>query len=560
MYEDLSVLQALDQEWSVILLEGDRVADASGKALALLKYGGRSQIVGLPYEALLYQRITASLLEEIREAFQRGERWSGELKLRLRGTEEWMWAECDIRKVGESPNGRLVTLCSFRDLSKVKVLERKVYYSECYDALTMLPNRAFFGYRLTTEVDKAAKTPGRRLLLLLLDLDRFKVVNDSLGHAFGDMMLKEIANRLRACADETTLLGRMGANQFAALFKSNTTEPFDSRVEAVIEAVGNRIRIDRHDLSFTCSAGASSYPEDTREADNLVKHAELALAAAKDQGRNRLMYFEHGMNASAMRLLLLPNYLRLAVERKEFEVYYQPKQRLSDFEVYGMEALIRWKSPDLGWVPPSEFIPAAEELGFINEIGSWVLRTACAQAREWLRESGKALVVSVNLSSKQFQQHDVSDAIASILDETGLPPELLELELTESSVMLFPQESAQMLKRLKGVGVSVSVDDFGTGFSSLNYLSVFPLDTLKIDKSFVQAMVNDAKNAALVEGIIELGHKLGLSIVAEGVETLEQREALAACRCDHIQGYLVSPPVPASQFKEEYIGQSPLSR
>ncbi|WP_309121729.1 bifunctional diguanylate cyclase/phosphodiesterase [Paenibacillus sp.] len=552
MYADNSVLLALDDEWSALLLEGDTICGVSGKALVLLDVEDRARVVGQPFARLLYQRITASLKEDIRESIESTGRWHGELKMR-RG-EDWFWAECAIRRL-PSKNGEPRSLCCFRDSTRQKELEHQVFISECYDTLTSLPNRAFFGYRLSIEVDKASRIPSRTLLLLLIDIDHFKLINDSLGHAFGDRVLKEIAKRLDACIDHSMLLGRIGGDEFALVLKSESKPALLPKVRKVIEAVTTPIKIDQHDLSFTCSAGASCYPDDAKEADILLKHAELAMAAAKEQGRNQMLFFEKRMNASAMRRLLLPNYLRRAVERQEFEVYYQPKQRLCDLEIYGMEALIRWRSPDLGWVPPSEFITIAEELGLIHEIGTWVLRTACAKAREWQREGCRSMSVSVNLSGKQFQQQDLDATIAAVLAETGLPPERLELELTESSVMLHPEESAFALQRLKKLGVSVSVDDFGTGFSSLNYLSVFPLDTLKIDKSFVQAMTNDAKNAVLVEAIVDLGHKLGLAIVAEGVETPEQREMLSSYGCDCIQGYILSPPVDAASFKERYLRQ-----
>jgi len=551
MYADNSVLLALDGEWCALLMGGERVRGVSGQALTQLGYEDRAEVVGQPFSVLLHQRVTPTLLEDIEQGVETAGRWCGELKLRRREG-DWFWAECAIRKLPPA-NGEERSLLLFRDMTRQKELEHQVYLSECYDALTSLPNRAFFGYRLSIEVGKAANLPSRKLLLLMLDLDRFKLINDSLGHAFGDRVLSEIGKRLGASADDSMLLGRIGGDEFAVLLKSDSLPSLLPKVKKVLEAVTTPIRVERHDLSFTCSAGASCYPEDTRDAGNLLKNAELAMAAAKEQGRNALLFYEKRMNASAMRRLLLPNYLRRAVEREQFEVFYQPKQRLSDREIYGMEALIRWHSPDLGWVPPSEFIPVAEELGLIGDIGAWVLRTACAQAREWQLQGLRRLCVSVNLSGKQFQQQDLNETIAAALEETGLPPEYLELELTESSVMLHPEESAHALRRLKELGVSVSVDDFGTGFSSLNYLSVFPLDTLKIDKSFVQAMTSDSKNSLLVEAIVDLGHKLGLAIVAEGVETQEQRERLASYGCDAIQGYILSPPVNAAHFRASFL-------
>ncbi|HZG84167.1 bifunctional diguanylate cyclase/phosphodiesterase [Paenibacillus sp.] len=550
MYADITVLRTLDSDWNAILFEDGIVADAFRAAAASLGYSGAAELVGMPYTGLVQQRITSSLMDEIQHALRREGRWVGELKLRKRSG-DWFWAECTVRLLDEERESARV-LCWFRDVTRRKELEQQLFVSGCYDTLTSLPNRSYFGYRLSIEVDKAARLPSRKLLLLTLDVDRFKIINDSLGHAFGDRVLAAIVRRMQGALDESTLLARTGGDSFAVLMKLDTNESFEPMVDRLLQAVAEPMFIEQNELSVTFSVGASFCPRDTKRAEKLVRNAELALANAKEQGRNTLLYFDEKMNASSMRRLLLPNYLRRAIEREEFEVYYQPKQRLSDGGVYGAEALIRWHSPDLGWVLPTEFIPVAEELGLIGRIGEYVMASACAQARAWQLE-GRPIAVSVNLSSKQFQQQELNAIIASILSTAKLPPELLEVELTESSVMQHPKDSALALKRLKDLGVSVSVDDFGTGFSSLNYLSLFPLDTLKIDKSFVQAMALDTKNMALVQAIIDLGHKLGLRVVAEGVETEEQRRWLQSFGCDGIQGYLLSPPIPPAQFQEQFL-------
>ncbi|MCI3927115.1 GGDEF domain-containing protein [Paenibacillus sp. TRM 82003] len=549
MFQDETVARILDRDWNMLVTEEGHITEATSRAAMALGYQ-MTELLGLPYSQLLLQRMTNNFKEELRQALRTGG-WYGELKIRKKNGSVY-WAEGAMHPVGDPSQEKY--LIWFQDINRQKRLEQQVVQSECYDPLTGLPNRAFFLYRLSIEVDKARRNSKWRLLLLLFDVDRFKVINDSLGHAFGDRLLLALVERMKKQTDEKTLLARIGGDSFAALFKTDEAMgTFIPRVRAMLGTADELVAIDQQELTVTYSAGASYFPEDTKTAENLMKHAELAMAEAKEQGRNLLLFFDERMNASAMRRLLLPNYLRRAVERQEFEVYFQPKQRLSDHQVYGMEALLRWHSPDLGWVPPDEFIPVAEELGLIGVIGEWVLRTACDQVARWREEGYDELTVSVNVSSKQFQHRELKSLVANVLRTTGLSPKRLELELTESSVMLHPKGSSQTLKGLKKLGVSVSIDDFGTGFSSLNYLSLFPLDTLKIDKTFVQAMADGAKNAALVQAIVDLGHKLGLSIVAEGVETPEQRSTLAGFGCDAIQGYLLSPPIPAAQFEALYL-------
>ncbi len=550
MFQNEMVVRILDSDWNVLIAEEGVITAATRRALLTLGYD-KEELLGMPYERLFLQRMTDSFRTELREALKTGG-WVGELKLRKKDGSLY-WTEGAVRSLGVSREGSKC-LFWFYGIHRQKQLEQQVVFSECYDPLTGLPNRAFFLYRLSIEVDKARRSPHRRLLLLLFDIDRFKVINDSLGHAFGDRMLLALVDRMKPLLDDSILLARIGGDSFAVLLKTDDAMgTFLTKAMAILGTADEPVSIDQHELTITYSAGASYFPEDTKTAENLMKHAELAMAEAKEEGRNMLLFFDERMNASAMRRLLLPNYLRRAVERQEFEVYYQPKQHLGDYEIYGMEALIRWHSPDLGWVPPAEFIPVAEELGLIAGIGEWVLRTACEQVVRWQKHGYGALIVSVNLSSKQFQHKELRSMIGGVLRTTGCAPCLLELELTESSVMLHPKESALTLKQLKELGISVSIDDFGTGFSSLNYLSLFPLDTLKIDRTFVQAMSEGPKNAALVQAIVDLGHKLGLSIVAEGVETPEQRASLEEYGCDAIQGYIVSPPIPAVLFEELYL-------
>ncbi len=528
-----------------------RIQNISASLLAMLGYE-RNEVIGRQYAFVIYQKMTSALLLEIRQNLIDNGKWTGEMKIKAKSG-DWIWTDCTICLMDDADPGVSRWLVWVVDISRKKELEQQVFMAGCYDELTSLPNRSYFQYRLSIEVNKAKHNPERKLLLVLIDLDHFKVINDSLGHHYGDEVMKTVAQRIRSSSDESVLVARMSGNQFALLFKSMIKQEFMPKVRIVLDGIVEPVRIHHHELSVTASAGAAYYPDDSHDSGSLFKNAELALFQAKEHGRNRILSYDKEMNAAAMRRLLLPSYLRRALERKEFVLYYQPKLRLSDSAVYGMEALIRWDSPNLGRVSPQEFIPLAEELGLIGKIGEWVLQTACGQNKRWQTEGYEPLCVSVNVSGKQFQQKDLDRTISAVLHETGLDPQWLELELTESSVMLYPRESAEALNKLKEIGVSVSVDDFGTGFSSLNYLSIFPLNTLKIDKSFINDLSGNEKNATLVQAIIDLGHKLGLNIVAEGVETPEQLEMLLSFGCDAVQGYYLGHPIAGDEFKKKYL-------
>jgi diguanylate cyclase (GGDEF)-like protein len=419
-----------------------------------------------------------------------------------------------------------------------------------HDALTDLPNRVLFEDRLTQALASAQRS-GQRLCTMFLSLDRFKKINDTLGHALGYRLLQEVSERLIRCVHEGETVARFEGDEFALLLTQiSDTETVIEVIQNIKEALSLPFTIEGHELFMTTSIGISLYPDDGADAPTLLKNAGAALYLTKERGGDNYQFYTADMNAKALKRLALENNLRRALERSEFEVHYQPQVDINTRRVVGVEALVRWRHPELGLVSPAEFIPLAEDTGLIVPLGEWVLRTACAQSQAWQAEGLAPLRVSVNLSARQFQQQNLSDIVARVLQETGLSARYLELELTESSIMKNPESAVRTLGELKAMGINIAVDDFGTGFSSLGYLKRLPIDTLKIDQSFVRDMTTDPDDAALVMAIITLAHNLRLDVIAEGVETEEQLRFLHLLRCDAWQGYLFRRPLPPKAFEE----------
>lgn len=426
----------------------------------------------------------------------------------------------------------------------------ELHHLAYHDALTGLPNRLHFVERLTQALD-AARRDGRMLGVLSLSLDRFKKFNDTLGHAHGYRVLQEVAMRLANCAREGETVARFEGDEFALLLTQ--LDKTDDVLEVICQVnhlLKSAFAVDEQEYFITASMGISLSPNDGTDAPTLLQNAGAALYRAKEQGGDNYQFYTADMNARALKRLALENSLRRAVEREEFEVYYQPRVDISARQLVGMEALVRWHHPDLGLVPPSEFIPLAEDTGLIVPIGEWVLRAACAQSKSWQEACGRPLPVAVNLSARQFQQGDLAAMVVRVLRETNLSAQNLELELTESSIMKNADSAVITLGELREMGVHVAIDDFGTGYSSLGYLKRLPIETLKIDQSFVRDLATDPDNAALVMAIITLAHNLRLKVIAEGVETEEQLRFLHLLRCDEWQGYLYSKPLPAAAFAE----------
>lgn len=436
------------------------------------------------------------------------------------------------------------------DITERKQAEQKIYQLAHYDSLTGLPNRTLLQDRLAQAVREAHRGE-RHLALLFLDLDRFKNVNDSLGHEFGDQLLKAVAKRLRECVRESDTVSRQGGDEFLLLLHDIADGTAAARIaEKILQVVSEPYVLGVHELHITPSIGISLYPQDGDNADALIRNADAAMYHAKESGRANYQFYTRDMHISAYERMSLENNLRLALERGEFCLHYQPQVELASGRVVGVEALIRWQHPANELVPPTQFIPVAEQSGLIVAIGEWVLRTACRQNRAWQDAGLPALPVAVNLSAIQLRRRDIDRLVAEVLAETGLDARYLELELTESAVMHDSGETGTMLKRLNVMGVRVAIDDFGTGYSSLGYLKRFKIHRLKIDQTFVQDVAEDTDDAAITSAIISLGRSLKVQTLAEGVETREQLAFLQERGCDQIQGYYFSRPLPPEELAE----------
>ncbi|MEO6258926.1 MAG: EAL domain-containing protein [Thermoanaerobaculia bacterium] len=435
-----------------------------------------------------------------------------------------------------------------RDITERTYAEEQIKHLAYHDALTNLPNRLLFKDRLTVALSHAQRDESR-LAVLFMDLDRFKVINDSLGHNIGDQLLQSVAARVQSCVRESDTVARLGGDEFTLLLPG-LLRPEDAAVVAqkILEALRYPFHIEGREFFITTSVGISSYPEDGVDAETLIKNADTAMYQAKEIGRDNYQLFNAHVNARALQRISLEQGLRRCLAHDELEVYYQPIFDYRTSTITGMEALLRWKHPEMGFIPPTVFIPLAESIGVMIPIGTWVLRTACAQARAWHEAGFRDLSLAVNLSITQLQQSDLVQMVREILDDSGVPARLLELEITESSAMQNPEKSIRTLYDLKRLGLRISLDDFGTGHSSLSYLKRFPIDTLKVDQSFVRDITSDPDTAAIVTAIIAMGHSLRLKVIAEGVEYTEQSTFLKRCNCDQMQGFLISPPVPASEF------------
>jgi diguanylate cyclase (GGDEF)-like protein len=432
----------------------------------------------------------------------------------------------------------------------LEAANRQLRHLATHDALTGLPNRILLDDRLAQAVAHADRD-GQQFAVLVLDLDRFKLINDSFGHRAGDELLNEVAQRLSALVRSIDTVARVGGDEFVLI-----VGPASEREEA--EQVGRRaittlqapVRISGIDVHISPSIGIAFYPADATTAETLIARADAAMYCAKQRGRSNLQCFAPGMDTTTRERVQLESDLHHALRLRQFEVYYQPKADTATGSLHSAEALIRWRHPEHGVVLPGEFIPLAEECGLINSIGEWVLREACRQCKTWQRDGLRPVRVAVNVAASQFRQGNLLDVVRRALDDVGLEARYLELELTESAVMTNPEESAAILEQLSRMGVLVSVDDFGTGYSSMSYLRRFPIDKLKIDQSFIKELMTGAEDASIVQAIISLAHGLQLKVVAEGVETPEQLEFLKSLGCDQYQGYHFSRPLPAAAFSE----------
>ncbi|HCI13686.1 MAG: hypothetical protein A2063_07780 [Gallionellales bacterium GWA2_60_142] len=453
----------------------------------------------------------------------------------------------EVKLLEEMANDLAYGIETLRTRAEHEAAERKLEFLAHHDILTGLPNRVLLRDRFEQAIAQADRDHSG-VAMLFLDLDNFKQVNDTLGHNFGDQLLVKVVERLRGCLRDSDTISRQGGDEFIVLLPHlSDLGAIGGIAQHIVEVFTDPFEIDNYSLNTSFSVGISLYPLDSREFDTLLRDADTALYQAKDSGRNTYRFFSEKMNIDAQEQLHLQGQLRNALNNREFLLHFQPQVDIGGERIVGVEALVRWQHPELGLIPPGRFIPLAERSGLIIPIGEWVLQEACRQAQAW-REQGHALAMAVNLSALQFKRGTLVDTVTRVLHQTGLPAELLELELTESILLQDIDIAIRTLHSLKDMGVKLSIDDFGTGYSSLTYLKRLAVDKLKIDQSFVRDLTEDADSAAIVRAIIQLGHTMQLKVIAEGVEKDEQLAFLRNYGCDEVQGYLYSRPVPAVEF------------
>jgi diguanylate cyclase (GGDEF)-like protein len=445
----------------------------------------------------------------------------------------------------------------FRDITQRKDAEKQVQYLAYYDALTGLPNRTLLQDRLATALAGARRRKDK-VAILFFDLDRFKIINDSLGHSVGDLLLQEVAQRLKKWAREQDTVARVGGDEFLVVL-TGLKDVADAAVaaERLIGVMTAGFVVQGRSLNVSCSIGVSMFPEHGADDETLIKNADAAMYSAKDNGRNNFRFFTADMNAQVVERLTLENSLRLALDKKELVLMYQPQMDIASGRITGLEALLRWQHPELGLVPPDKFIRIAENSGLILPIGEWVLRTACSQARTWQDQGLPAVTVAVNVSAIQFRQEGFCELIRRVLHETGLAPQYLELELTESLLLANADVNLSVVRELKAMGLTLAIDDFGTGYSSFSYLRQFRVSKLKIDRVFIRDVALNPDDAAITAAIISMAKSLNLRVIAEGVEDEAQMSFLRAHQCDAIQGYYFSKPLAVEKVADQLRGDTP---
>ncbi|MEN1956900.1 putative bifunctional diguanylate cyclase/phosphodiesterase [Luteimonas changyuni] len=507
---------------------------------------GAADVIGRGMEVLDSVRHDHTRGRIMREALRRDGRWSGEMWQRESNGEELLCAvEAATVREGDAGGERMHVLM-LSDITLQKRAEEELRYVANFDSLTNLPNRSLLAERLSRAIVHARRD-GSRVAVLFLDLDRFKDINDSLGHAVGDRILRAAAARLQQAVGPGQTVARLAGDEFTVILEGLAVPEDAERVarEIIMAFEAPLVPEDGQEVSVSASIGVSLYPDHAQVPTELLKRADAAMYQAKAAGRRTWMRYDDSMEAAIRRRAILAGALHKALDRGELRVVYQPRQALASSRITGAEALLRWTSPEHGEIPPADFIPLAEENGMILEIGEWVLREACLAARRWRDHGLSDVRVSVNMSVLQLLRGDFADVVRGVLDDTGIPAQALELELTESMLMANAAQTAHKLQAFRELGVSLAIDDFGTGYSSLAYLKRLPITTIKIDKTFIADVCNDREGASITTTVIAMAHGLGLTVVAEGVETADQARFLARNDCDEIQGFWVSQPLDA---------------
>lgn len=535
--------QLVDLSPDAIYVQSEgQVAFLNSACMKLLGATTAEELIGKPVLEFIHPDLRSAVTERIRQLSEESRLappLEGKL-LRLDGAT----IDVEVMAAPFAYQGKPGAQIVMRDITQRKKTEERLIYLAQYDSLTGLPNRNLLRDRLSHAVARAKRSE-KLLALMLLDLDHFKKINDTLGHTTGDEVLQAVAALLRETLREVDTIARLGGDEFTLILENIThVDQVTTIAEKIQKAFVDPIVIRGQEIFVTASIGITVYPFNVDDVDTLLQTADVAMYHAKEMGRNTYEFYAHEMNAEAGKLLEMEGLLRRALDRRELLLHYQPTVLAGSRQLVGVEALIRWNCKELGLVLPERVLPLAEETGLIVPIGEWILKTACTQNKAWQDQGFPPLFISVNLSPRQFRQKNLVEMIAGVLGETGLDARFLELEITESLIMEDVQRNIEKLKEIQRLGLSIAIDDFGTGYSSLGYLAKLPVRALKIDRSFIMAMLNNSDAMTLVSTIISLARSLGLKVVAEGVETEEQAKVLRLLRCDEMQGYLVSQPLP----------------
>jgi diguanylate cyclase (GGDEF)-like protein/PAS domain S-box-containing protein len=537
-----------DQDWRILstnpaftTITGFSAHEAEGKVLGTLS-----------------EQRTDSRLDEIRAALHVNGRWCAEIRTKRKSGEEYP-VQASLSQVTATNGSVSHLICTFSDLTERKQAADKIHHLAYYDPVTALPNRSLL-VELTEQALAEARRDNGSGALMFIDLNRFKPINDSLGHEAGNILLREVGERFRDVMRDGDVVARIGDDEFVvALFDHVHSESSGVVAQRLLAALDVPFEVRGHELRIGASIGISVYPDDGNSVETLLRNADIALCRAKQSGSNAYVYYSEEMNERSLERLKIEAGLRRALENDELVLHYQPKINLADGAIIGAEVLVRWQHPERGLVQPNEFIPIAEESGLIVAIGNWVLEQACAQARKWHESGQMPIRIAVNLSARQFGP-DLAAAIHDLLRRHELPATWLELEITESMLMNRAERVIDMMGTLSKMGVSLSLDDFGTGYSSLSYLKRFPIETIKIDRSFIKGTPDDGDDCAIAGAIVSMSKQLKLRVIAEGVETAAQVDFMRTLGCDEIQGFLFSPPVVVGEFEAMLLSKKTLPR
>ena len=513
----------------------------------------RKNLLGKHSWDFLHDDIRHYLHQTMVPALEESGFWQGEIWNRQANREDLL--SINVKRVYDDENRHTHSIIMFTDATENKKTKDQVNWLSHFDSLTGLPNRTLLEDRCQHAISIAV-ADNEPLALMFIDLDHFKNINDTIGHRAGDQLLEELARRMEHVTREQDTLSRLGGDDFVFVLPGTNSETAAHMAEWVLAAIEQPIQIQGHEVNISCSIGIAMYPHDGKDFDSLIQCADMAMFQSKEAGRNTFRFFTPGIQERLVRTLQLENALRSALEKDQLSLHYQPQVDIESDEIIGVEALLRWQHPELGTVSPAEFIPVAESSGLILPIGEWVIKTAARQLKTWLRNGYQPLIMSVNLSALQFRQPQFPEKVKQVLDKLELPPELFQLELTESATMEDPEAAINVMSELNQFGIRMSIDDFGTGYSSLAYLKRFQIHKLKIDQSFVRDILTDPDDRAIVDAVINLADSLGMKTIAEGVETIEQKLYLHGKGCDEFQGYYFSRPLPAAQI-EDLLSKKP---